>query len=204
MTGGRLTVNALPEPDKPEEPDLPGVIGDLQTIAPSTGGGETLATGKVVVITADYAETFTGSTTDDYSRPTNAYLPKGTTDRYVNKVGSYYLLGSGRRVYVKDAAVYNTEDFAANTVNITDFQAYDSRTAMTVTPNWRIPYNVQLLPQKYYRDTLSASRTYAVNRTGQTTEYVDLTFYYSHRGGGGSRRVGQPAVQQSGMDQGGG
>lgn len=84
MTGGRLTVNACPEPDKPEEPDLPGVIGDLQTIAPSTGGGETLATGKVVVITADYAETFTGSTTDDYSRPTNAYLPKGTTDRYVN------------------------------------------------------------------------------------------------------------------------
>ena len=97
----------------------------------------------------------------------------------MNKVGSYYLLGSGRRVYVKDAAVYNTEDFAANTVNITDFQAYDSRTAMTVTPNWRIPYNVQLLPQKYYRDTLSGKPDYAVNRTGQTTEYVDLTFYYT-------------------------
>ena len=197
MTGGRLTVNALPEPDKPEEPDLPGVIGDLQTIAPSTGGGETLATGKVVVITADYAETFTGSTTDDYSRPTNAYLPKGTTDRYVNKVGSYYLLGSGRRVYVKDAAVYNTEDFAANTVNITDFQAYDSRTAMTVTPNWRIPYNVQLLPQKYYRDTLSGKPDYAVNRTGQTTEYVDLTFYYTTAVGAAPDVSGSPLFSKA-------
>lgn len=182
-TGGRLIVNALPDPGEPEEPELPGVIGDLKTIAPSTGGGETLATGEVVVITSDYAETFTGSTTDDYSRPINANLPKGTTDRYVNTISAsghkYYLLGSGRRVYTSDAKVYKKDDFAANTLKLAESKVYSSHTTITLSSNWRVPYNVQLLPQKYYRDTLSGKPDYAVNNAKQTTEYVDITFYYT-------------------------
>ncbi len=76
-----------------------------------------MTSGKVAVITAEYAETFLGTTTDDYSRPYNSQLPKGTTDCYVKTVYdtgntgySYYLFASGRRVYQKDAQLFGSED----------------------------------------------------------------------------------------------
>ena len=55
---------------------------------------------QYVTVTRDYAETFSGSEVNDYSRPDSAYLPAGTVDKIV-KTGSaagntYYLLGCGR------------------------------------------------------------------------------------------------------------
>ena len=108
-TGGRITVKALPLSQTPTVEDV--TMPDLDPIDPATGG-DTLASGTVLIITEDYAETFSGDTTDDYSRPTNAYLPKGTTDVLVSTAydassgNHYYLLGCGRRVYQETAKVY--------------------------------------------------------------------------------------------------
>ena len=63
-TGGSITVNALPEVERPEV-DLPGTLDGLQTLSPTLGQGGQVTSGKVAVITAEYAETFLGTTTDD-------------------------------------------------------------------------------------------------------------------------------------------
>lgn len=181
MKGGAITIKALPVVEAPDE-EIPGVLTDLKPINPSQGG-TILKTGRVVIVTSDYAETFTGTTSDDYSRPTNAYLPKGTTDVVVKAVygpASYYLLGSGRRVYQSDVKEYVPNGrLSANSIDKADVQIIKSHTMISFETDWRIPYNVRLLPQSYQKDTTSSQPDYAVNSTGQTTEYVDITFSYT-------------------------
>ena len=140
--------------------------------------------GDMIVVTNEYAETFNGNTVEDYSRPTNAYLPKGTLD-VVEKMVSlgstqYYLLGCGRRVYVKDVAMYGTnKKLNANSLNKQAVQVYREATVLRLDADWRIPYNLQLLPQKYAK--LTDTPNYSINKYGQTTEYVDITFSYTDK-----------------------
>ncbi len=177
-TGGRITVKALPVTENPTVEDV--TLPDLDPIDPSTGG-DTLAHGTVLIITEDYAETFSGDTTDDYSRPTNAYLPKGTTDVLVGTAydassgNHYYLLGCGRRVYQETAKVYiNGGTLAANTMTVGGVSVTESQTVLTFAANWRVPFGVQLLPQAYGNPSRQD-----YNSTAQTTEYVDITFSYT-------------------------
>lgn len=183
-TGGSITVNALPEVERPEV-DLPGTLDGLQTLSPTLGQGGQVTSGKVAVITAEYAETFLGTTTDDYSRPYNSQLPKGTTDCYVKTVYdtgntgySYYLFASGRRVYQKDAQLFGSEGFNANVLGTPAVKVSKSHTMLTVSPQWRIPFNVKLAPQKYSNDSLTSRPNYSIRNTGLTADYVDVTFYY--------------------------
>ncbi len=62
----------------------------------------------ILTVTSRSVETFDGNKVDDYSRPTNSYLPKGTVDscspyRIYDSESKkkYYLLSSGIRVYSK-------------------------------------------------------------------------------------------------------
>lgn len=189
MNGGKITVNALP------------VITTTTTTSSSTGGslsgsgvGGTATTTvpiplpdsegnyEIVVITRDYAETFTGALTDDYSRPYNSYLPQGTWDYLAGKVYkgsySYYLLASGKRVYMKDAKVITAgqlkeQELKGGTVSLTD-----SHTVLTFETDWRIPVYQKATPQKYYKDTTSGEPNYLIQNYGQTAEQVELTFHY--------------------------
>ncbi|MBE6758331.1 MAG: hypothetical protein E7552_07305 [Ruminococcaceae bacterium] len=177
-TGGALTIKALAGTQEPSVEDV--TVQELVPINPATGG-ETLASGTVMIVTTDYAETFNGDTTDDYSRPTNAYLPRGTTDvlagtAYDASSGRhYYLLGCGRRVYQEDAAVYiNGGTLSANTLTVGGVTTSAKGTVLTLGANWRVPFNLQLLPQAYGNP---ATQDYSSN--GQTTEYVDITFSYT-------------------------
>lgn len=177
-TGGTLTVKALPVVQTPTVEDV--TVPDLVPIDPSKGG-ETLAEGTVLIITTDYAETFSGDTTDDYSRPTNAYLPRGTTDVLVGTAydaasgNHYYLLGCGRRVYQEDVAVYiNGGSLSANTLTVGGVTAGGKNTVLKLSADWRVPFNLQLLPQAYGNP---AVQDYSSN--GQTTEYIDITFAYT-------------------------
>lgn len=138
---------------------------------------------RFVVVTRDYAETFAGSVVNDFSRPTSAYLPAGTVDRIV-KSGSaaghtYYLLGCGRWVYTED--VKRTKSVTAlNRTALTGGRVTVSQEATTLTfgADWKIPYNLQLAPQSYAAPNADVP-DYAI--TQQTTEYVDITFYYIKR-----------------------
>lgn len=177
-TGGRLTVKALAVVQDPTVEDV--TVSELTPIDPSVGG-QTLANGTVMIITIDHAETFSGDTTDDYSRPTNAYLPRGTTDvlagtAYDAASGRhYYLLGCGRRVYQEDAAVYiNGGRLSANTLTVNGVTTSASGTVLKLAADWRIPFNLQLLPQAYGNP---AKQDYSSK--GQTTEYIDITFSYT-------------------------
>ena len=201
--GGSITVNALPDtgtnlPDT----DLPGVIDGLKTLSPTLGTGERVTSGSVVVVTSDYAETFEGSTTDDYSRPYNAYLPKGSTDAYVGTVTDastgrqYYQTVSGRRVYTKDAALYKAEDFNASAITAKGHVS-KSHTILTIGAQWRIPFNIKQAPQKYYRDTTDREPHYSISNYGQTAEYVDVTFYYVSSVDGTPDFSGSPLIKSA-------
>ena len=178
--GGRLTVNAV-EPPPPEDPELPS--GGGGPVDPGNGG-DTLATGRILTITTNYAETFSGETTDDYSRPTNAYLPKGTTDVLVKSVydsaskNYYYLLGCGRRVYQRDAQVYQENGrISANTLTTGGVTVSGGYTQLEFQSLWHVPYNLQLLPQSYLSISGSGQPDYGI--TSFTAQYVEITFSYT-------------------------
>lgn len=166
-TGGSITVKAKPVIPPIEMPDENGVAPPV--------------TGKLVTINRDYAETFLGTTTDDWSRPNNAYLPKGTIDVIVKEVydsasrNYYYLLGCGRRVYKSNASIYkDVGTLNANSISLGEFKVDTACTTISLDSGWKVPYNLKLLPQKYGNES-----TQNYNITSFTATYVDITFSYT-------------------------
>ncbi len=182
MNGGKVTVEALPVPPpttttttKPQDPDAPT---NPEPSLPEPGDKD------IVIITSTYAETFNGGTAvEDWSRPYNSYLPKGTQDILVSKVYngslSYYLLGSGKRVYQKDAKVVKGASPKNTTLTNGAASINGMYTVLTFDAGWAIPVYVAAYPQKYYADTTTGTPNYSLENYGQTAEYVDLTFHYT-------------------------
>lgn len=207
LTGGRILIAALPDED--EDTELPPVISDLPMLSPSSGG-ETLTTGNVVVVNSNYAETFSGKTTDDFSRPVNAYMPKGTTDVYVKDVTdpatgrTYYLLGSGRRVYTNNASLIRVKtDFAANTLGVKEAKVESNYTRLSLSADWRIPYNLQLAPQ-YYLNPNGNPQKYDITKNNDvldadafTADHVDITFYYTTEAKATPAFSGSPIIKSA-------
>ena len=189
LKGGKISINALP------------VITTTTTTSTTTGGSLSGSAGgsattttpavplpdgdgnyEIVVITRDYAETFTGGLTDDYSRPYNSYLPQGTWDYLAGKVYngsySYYLLASGKRVYMKDAKLITAGELKKQELKNGAVTLTDSHTVFTFECDWRIPVYQKATPQKYYNDTTTGEPNYLIQNYGQTAETVTLTFHY--------------------------
>lgn len=168
-------------------------LGSATVTARYNGLTETMKSGAVTIkavtatryitVTRDYAETFSGSVVNDYSRPENAYLPAGTVDKIV-KTGSAagntcYLLGCGRWVYTKDVEITDKiKSLTKTALRGGQTTVTDKATALAFIADWKIPYNVQLAPQTYKAPNASVP-DYAI--TEQTTEYIDLTFYYTNK-----------------------
>ncbi len=180
-TGGRVTVKALPVPATATT-----TTTTTTTTTPSTG----MPTGtpipapsndvKIVTITSDYAETFSGGgLTDDYSRPYNSYLPKGTKDYLAGTVYhgnfSYYLLASGKRVYCKDATLTGGGVLTATSLLNGKTTVTNTHTAFTFNAAYCTPVYVRTRGQSYYRDS-TVEPHYSL--TAQTTTSIDITFYY--------------------------
>lgn len=184
MTGGKVTIEALPVPVTTTTPSATTGSGSADGDVPAEDEQTPPPGDKdIVIVTADYAETFNGGTaTEDWSRPYNSYLPKGTQDVLVHQVYngslSYYLLGSGKRVYQKDAKV--VKGAALTNTALTNGAATVSGlyTALTFESDWDIPVYIAAYPQKYYSDTTTGTPNYGLERYGQTAEYVDVTFHY--------------------------
>lgn len=115
----------------PSENDSDLNMGKVKFVGSYNGITETFNSGNIICLKNEYisnspyiaevvaftAETFTGSTTDDYSDPRNNYLPKGTVDYcesgliYDSKSGNQYAkLRCGRRVYLEKS----TDDYSQN------------------------------------------------------------------------------------------
>lgn len=165
-------------------------LGSATITAQLNGLTETMKSGAVaikptpitryVVVTSDYAETFSGDVVNDYSRPVNAYLPQGTVDVVV-KSGSaaghtYYLLGCGRWVYTDDVTITDEVKAVLKTPLTGGATTVTTQaTVLSFSADQKIPFNLQATPQTY-RAPDADIPNYAI--TAQTAEYIDLTFYY--------------------------
>lgn len=176
--GGKITLKALPVPTTP-----PSTNNPPGTAVSPPNEDEV----KIVTVSSAYAETFLGgNAVDDYSRPYNSYLPKGTRDYWVKTVYnggfSYYLLASGKRVYCKDATL--TE---GGTITYTPLQngkttVTGTHTEFTFDTYYAIPVYTRTRGQQYYRDNTNADATiaphYGLERYSQTTTHIDIAFHY--------------------------
>lgn len=160
---------------------------------------------QVVEIVASQAETFNGDTTDDWSRPTNSYLPQGTVDYKVGGIvyeaesgNSYYNLRCGKRVYVTKknspdpervtvSKVYQGELPEYNTISLASGQSGAKHTAFTFDVAWRAPFAVELAPQSY---TNPAKQDYSVSSV--TYSYVDIKFFYAQTIDGNFADISNP------------
>ncbi|MBQ7038702.1 MAG: N-acetylmuramoyl-L-alanine amidase [Clostridia bacterium] len=174
QTGGKVTVKALPVPTTTN----PNVSVPVGTPIPAPSNEV-----KIVTITSDYAETFSGGgLTDDYSRPYNSYLPKATKDYLAGTVYhgnfSYYLLASGKRVYCKDAAVTDGGTLTYTPLQNGKTTVTSTHTNMTFDAAYAIPVYARTRGQKYYRESTTATPHYGLEPYSQTTTHIEITFYY--------------------------
>ena len=174
-----------------------------QTIVENPDAGKTLASGTIMVITEDYAETF-NSGVEDYSRPTNAYLPEGTLDVLVKEVydsasgNTYYLLGYGKRVYTDSAEVYKASGtLTANTAAAAGTSVSGGATSLTLKADWHVPYSLQLKPQEYPYIGSMGSFGPKYDITSFTASYVDITFAYTTAAGGTFDVSGSPLFSKA-------
>lgn len=176
--GGSVTIKALPQPTTTATSTTPpGVTVPAGTPLPAPSEDV-----KVVTITSAYAETFSGGgLTDDYSRPYNSYLPKGTKDYLVSTYSgslSYYLLASGKRVYCKDAAVTNGGILTYTPLQNGQTTVTTTHTNLTFNAAYAIPVYVRTQGQQYYRESTTKEPHYGLERYSQTTTHIDITFHY--------------------------
>ena len=142
--------------------------------------------GEVVAFTA---ETFDGDKSDDDSRPTNNYLPKGTVDYVVGHSyfgdKEYLNLRCGRRVYVRkdnspsSQIVQVSKEYAGklpdtNQLAVADMIVNQRATYLTLDTAWKAPFLLDLLPQEY---TDPKNQDYTVDAV--TCEYLQITFCYA-------------------------
>ena len=158
-----------------------------------SGGRYTdVGVGKIAEIVAYEAETFDAYSTNDLSKPTNNYLPKGTVDysaqNYVYyKSGSetkeYAVLRCGLQVYTKKRSKPLKENLQIvkeyvgilpdhNEIGIVSLENGTSHTTLTLDTMWKAPFYFNLNPVSY-----SSSKNFAVS--SQSYSYLDITFCYT-------------------------
>ena len=159
-------------------------------------GGKYINVGKGLIseVTAYEAETFNGKSTNDWSRPTNNYLPKGTIDyaakSYVYSKGTsekkqYSLLRCGYQVYTKRKnAPYTGKVTIAkrysgtlpdhNEIGIVSLKNGTSHTILTLDTMWKAPFYLGIYPQTYEN---ASKQNYKISQA--TYQYVDITLCYS-------------------------
>ena len=158
-------------------------------VTPQGGRYIDVGSGIVATIVNSSAETFNGDTTDDYSRPTNNYLPKGTMDycaegTIIDNNNEYVLLRCGRRVYLN---TYQNKSYARavtettlgtlpdhNEINVASVETDTRYTYLKLDCLWKAPFYFDILNQSYtserYQDYTFDTVTYS---------YIDITFCYT-------------------------
>lgn len=181
------------ETSEPTEPEtIPPTTAPTTPSTPQNGNYVDVGTGNIAEIIQYSAETFDGDTRDDYSRPTNNYLPEGTMDYYKFVDGSgqydYVLLRSGQRLYLK-RKIYPPVEWPEvtkqyqgtlpdhNEINVAGFKVDGHHTVLTLDCLWKAPFYFDLAPQGYAYPDGGSNRDYSVS--GVTATHVDITFCYA-------------------------
>ena len=169
------------------------ILASDPSVTPTTGGYINVGSGYIVEIIAYTAETFDGKTTDDFSHPTNNYLPTGTVDycptTIVQKGNlTYVVLRSGQRVYLqkKDTITGKTMSVVDrytgklpdhNEIGVSSMTDTGKHLILTLDTLWKAPFYFDLEPQTYHYPNGGSNRNYSV--TACTAEYVDIRFCYA-------------------------
>lgn len=177
----------LPPPTEtdPPAPTLP--------VTPSGGNYVDVGYGNIAQIIQLNAETFNGKTLDDYSCPTNNYLPQGTTDYYklvTSEDGklTYVLLRSGQRIYLQRKIYPPTQTVDVtrqyegtlpdhNEIRVASLETVDNHSILTLDCLWKAPFYLDIGPQKYAAPNAGSNRDF--NISSLTATYVDITFCYT-------------------------
>lgn len=179
------------DPTEPSETD-PEPTAPSLPVTPSGGKYIDVGYGNIAEIIQLTAETFLGDAKDDYSRPTNNYLPKGTMDYYKIVDGNgeydYVLLRSGQRVYFK-RKIYPPVEWPEvttryegtlpdhNEIGVVDLKVEGNQTVLTLDSLWKAPFYLDLAPQSYAYPNGGSDRDYSVSSV--TVTHVDITFCYA-------------------------
>jgi N-acetylmuramoyl-L-alanine amidase len=169
------------------------ILASDPSVTPGYGDYVDVGSGYIVEIVGHSAETFDGDTTDDYSHPTNNYLPKGTMDYCsVNPVtnGSikYMLMRCGRRVYIDKRNIPGSGRYQVsqcyqgqlpdhNEIGVVSMETAGHHTVLTLDCLWKAPFYFDLKPQTYQYPNGGGDRSYAIS--AYTAEYIDITFCYA-------------------------
>jgi len=166
------------------------------TVYVNKGNVSSVTKGTVAEVTYFEAETFNGGgSTDEYSRPTNSFLPLGTVDWcapspvVVGKTKTR-LLGCGIRVFEYQDGKYGKVSFIktetkslpdTNTITVAGVSTEGRHTKVTFDTNWKAPFLVDYQPQTYPKNS-NTVRDYTI--TNATFTYVDIKFCYAALGSG--------------------
>ena len=142
------------------------------------------ATGNLITVNKYKAETFNASyttTSIDWSRPENAYLPEGTQDIAVGETNVYTKLNFGKMVYTKDVkpSDYSTLPLG-NELVLVGAELNTRNTVFTLNPTWKAPIGVDILPHNYSNaamDNAGPHNRYAISSF--TSTHVEISFHYA-------------------------
>jgi len=184
------------------------ILASNPGVTPDYGKYIDVGSGYIAQVVTYAGETFNGSTLDDYSHPTNIYLPKGTvdycdTDEVVLGKLTYVVLRSGQRLYIqkKDSPTLNMVPVVDryvgqlpdhNEIEFVSLKNEGRHTVLTLDCLWKAPFYFDIKPQTYQHATSSPDRNYSVKSF--TAEYIDITFCYATKFTGSvAVRPGDPA-----------
>ena len=177
-TSGDIICRKTPEP-----------LSSDPSVTPDYGDYIDVGSGWIAEIILYDAETFNGTTLDDYSHPGRNYLPEGTVDYcdpdiITTKTDFYRLLRCGRRVYVSkfntpEGRIQVTQCYQGtlpdhNEIGVSSIAVEGNHTVLTLDVLWKAPFFFKAYPQEYMN---ASNRDYRV--TEQTCEYIDITFCYA-------------------------
>lgn len=169
------------------------ILASNPGVTPDYGDYIDVGSGYIVEIINYSAETFDGKTTDDYSHPTNNYLPKGTVDYCSTELVQrgnlkYVQMRCGYRVYldkknyppvqrtdVVDRYVGTLPDH--NEIGFVSMTQEGNHTILTLDCLWKAPFYFDILPQEYLRPNGGSDRSYEI--TAFTATHIDITFCYA-------------------------
>lgn len=178
-------------------------LGRITFSASYKGISESFSSGNIVCkkvyipqiaeVVIHSAETFNGGSRDNWTRPTNNYLPEGTVDyvtgsfsardgKYVN---TFLELRCGRRIYsdqlvtpgnsrIQVAKVYDGTLPDHNELSVAEVSQGARSTVITLNTLWKAPFLLDLLPQSY---TNASAQDYTVSSF--TAKYVEIKFCYA-------------------------
>ena len=166
-------------------------------VTPSGGNYINVGSGYIAEVIQVNVETFDGDTYDDFSHPTNNYLPKGTVDYCAKELtyGSgmkYVVLRSGHRVYY-DKKVYpfgdgyskmieEVKQYAGtlpdhNEIGVASLEIVGHHSILTLDTLWKAPFYFETNQSGYSNPNAGKDRDYSI--VSNNISYVDITFCYA-------------------------